>query len=59
MRRRRSVRLVVAVEPLSHATLRARLHEIGVVGRLFEDYHAPHPKVQLYQLPDELIQGLQ
>ena len=52
------VRWVVGVEPLSHATLRARLHEIGMVGRLFEDYHSPHPKLQLYQLPEGLIEGL-
>ncbi len=53
------VRWVVGVEPLSHATLRARLHEIGVVGRLFEDYHAPHPKVQLCSALSEADQGLQ
>ena len=52
------VRWIVGVEPLSHATLRARLHEIGMGGRLFEDYHPPHPKLQLYQLPDSLIEGL-
>ena len=52
------VRWVVGVEPLSHATLRARLHEIGVVGRLFEDYRPPHPKLSLFQLPQGLIDGL-
>lgn len=46
------VRWVVGVEPMSHGTLRARLHEIGVVGRLFEDYRPPHPKLNLYQLPE-------
>lgn len=52
------VRWIVGVEPLSHATLKARLHEIGMAGRLFEDYHPPHPKLQLYQLPESLIEGL-
>jgi hypothetical protein len=52
------VRWVVGVEPLSHATLRARLHEIGMTGRLFEDYRPPHPKLSLYQLPAELIEAL-
>lgn len=53
------VRWVVGVEPLSHGTLRARLHEVGVVGRLFEDYRPPHPKLNLYQLTSELIEGLE
>ena len=48
------VRWVLGVEPLSATTLRARLYEIGVVGRLFEDYRPPHPKLHLYQLTDEL-----
>jgi len=50
------VRYVVGVEPLAHTTLRARLNEIGVVGKLFEDYRPPHPKLQLYQLTQELIE---
>jgi hypothetical protein len=50
------LRYVVGVEPLSHATLKARLHEIGVVAKLYEDYRPPHPKAQLYQLSDELIE---
>lgn len=50
------LRWVVGVEPLSHATLKARLHEIGVVTRPFEDYRPPHPKLQLCQLTDELIE---
>jgi hypothetical protein len=50
------LRWVVGVEPLSHATLKARLHEIGVVGRWFEDYRPPHPKLRLYQLSDALIE---
>jgi hypothetical protein len=52
------IRWVVGVEPLSHATLRARLHEIGVDGKLFEAWQPPHPKLQLYSLPDELTEGL-
>jgi hypothetical protein len=52
------VRWVIGVEPLSGATLKARLHEIGVVGRPFEDYRPPHPKLNLYQLTDRLIGGL-
>jgi hypothetical protein len=51
------VRWVIGVEPLSGKMLRARLHEVGVVGRLFEDYRPPHPKLQLYQLPEGLIGG--
>jgi hypothetical protein len=49
------LRYVVGVEPLSHATLRGRLHEIGVVARLYEDWHGTHPKLTLFQLSDELI----
>jgi hypothetical protein len=49
------LRWVIGVEPLSHGTLRARLREIGVVGRQFEDYRPPHPKLGLYQLTDSLI----
>ena len=52
------VRWVVGVEPMSHGTLRARLHEIGVTGRRFEDHRPPHPKLNLYQLTDELIEGI-
>lgn len=52
------VRWVVGVEPLPHKALRARLYEIGIVARLFEDYHAPHPKAQLYGLPEAFIEGL-
>ena len=51
------VRWVMGVEPLSGATLRARLHEIGVEGRLFEDYRPPHPKLQLYELTEALTEG--
>jgi hypothetical protein len=51
------VRWVCGVEPLSHATLRARLHEVGVIGRLFEDYRPPHPKLNLYGLPEPLVEG--
>lgn len=50
------LRFVVGVEPLPHSTLRSRLHEIGVVGKHFEDYRPPHPKLDLYQLTDELIE---
>jgi hypothetical protein len=52
------VRWVVGVEPLSHATLKARLHEIGMTARLFEDYRPPHPKLNLLRVSDELIAGL-
>lgn len=51
------LRYVLGVEPLSHGTLRARLREVGVVGRYFEDYRPPHPKLALYQLTDELVEG--
>jgi hypothetical protein len=50
------LRYVIGVEPLPHGTLRARLREIGIVGRYFEDYRPPHPKLALYQLTDELIE---
>jgi hypothetical protein len=52
------VRWVIGVEPLAHATLRARLREIGVVGQRFEDYRPPHPKLGLYQLTTELVEGM-
>jgi hypothetical protein len=52
------VRWVVGIEPLAHATLRARLHEVGVIGKHFEDYRAPHPKLNLYQLPEELTEPM-
>jgi hypothetical protein len=48
------VRWVLGVEPLSAQTLTARLTEIGVVMKLFEDHKPPHPKLRLYQLSDEL-----
>lgn len=50
------LRWVLGVEPLSHKLLRSRLKEIGVVGRVFEDYRPPHPKLNLYQLTDELVE---
>lgn len=50
------VRWYLGVEPLSGKTLKARLHEVGVIGRRFEDYRPPHPKLNLYQLPDELLE---
>lgn len=49
------VRWCCGVEPLSHGTLRARLREIGMVGRLFEAWQSPHPKAQLYALTESLI----
>lgn len=52
------VRWVCGVEPLSHGMLRARLQEIGVVGRLFEDHRGVHPKANLYQLSDALVAGI-
>lgn len=50
------LRWVIGVEPLAHTTLRSRLREIGVVGRRFEDYRPPHPKLGLYQLTESLIE---
>ena len=44
----RSCRWVLGVEPLAHSTLRARLREIGVVARRFEDWGGCHPKLGLY-----------
>jgi hypothetical protein len=49
------IRWVLGVEPLSGRTLRSRLGEVGVVGRRFEDYRPPHPKLNLYQLPEDLF----
>jgi len=48
------IRWVVGVEPISPATLKARLNEVGVIGRKFEDYRPPHPKRNLYELPEPL-----
>ena len=53
------VRWVLGVEPLAAATLRARLVEVGVVGRLFEDYRPPHPAATLTSLAEALIGGLE
>jgi hypothetical protein len=53
------VRWVVGVEPLAHGTLRARLYEIGVVHRYFEDYRPPHPKLGLYQLTEALVEHVE
>lgn len=55
------VRWVLGVEPLAHSTLRARLVEIGIEGRYFEDYRPPHPKLALYLLSEafvEFVEGL-
>lgn len=51
------IRYVLGVEPLSPGYLKARLSEIGVVHRPFEDYRPPHPKLRMYQLTEELIEG--
>jgi hypothetical protein len=48
------LRHVEGVEPLAGSTLRARLGEIGVTAKHFEDYRPPHPKALLYRLTDEL-----
>lgn len=53
------LRIVEGVEPLAGSTLRARLGEIGVEAKHFEDYRPPHPKALLYRLTDELIQHTQ
>lgn len=50
------LRYVQGVEPLPHTTLRARLNEIGVSPKHFEDYRPPHPKLTLYQLTESLIE---
>ena len=50
------LRWVLGIEPLSAGHLKARLIEIGVVGRYFEDYRPPHPKLSLYQLTEALIE---
>jgi hypothetical protein len=52
------LRWVLGVEPLSHQTLRARLREIGVIGRFFQDYRPPHPKARLFQLTEELVESV-
>jgi hypothetical protein len=48
------VRWVLGVEPLRHATLQARLIEVGATARRFEDYRPPHPKLTFYGIPEEL-----
>jgi hypothetical protein len=53
------VRWVCGAEPLAFSTLRGRLHQIGVEWRPFEDYRPPHPKINLYQLTDELIEWIE
>jgi hypothetical protein len=53
------VRYVLGAEPLSHSALRARLSEIGVHAKLFEDYRPPHPKLTLYALTPGLTEQAQ
>jgi hypothetical protein len=53
------LRHVIGVEPLPHSMLRARLREIGVVGRYFEDHRPPHPKLMLYQLTESLVETIE
>ena len=50
------IRHVAGADPLPHTTLRARLHEIGVQRRYFEDYRPPHPKTTLYELTETLVE---
>jgi hypothetical protein len=52
------LRYVVGAEPLSHTTLRGRLHEIGVEAVYFQDRRRPHPKAWLYRLTEELVEYL-
>ena len=51
------LRIVEGVEPLPGPLLRARLAEIGVEAKHFEDYRPPHPKALLYHLTGELIEA--
>lgn len=53
------VRWVVGAEPLSPSTFRARLAEVGVESKHFEDYRPPHPKALLYRLTEELIERVE
>jgi hypothetical protein len=50
------VRWVLGVEPLSYSTLRARLADVKIVGRFFEDRRPPHPKLMLYRLTERLVE---
>jgi hypothetical protein len=50
------VRWVLGVEPLAHSTLRARLAEIGIKGRYYEDRRRPHPKLALYRLSEAFVE---
>jgi hypothetical protein len=50
------VRWVLGVEPLSYSVLRARLADIKIAARFFEDRRAPHPKLMLYRLTERLVE---
>jgi hypothetical protein len=52
------VRYVVGAEPLAPSTFRARLAEVGVEAKRFEDYRPPHPKALLYRLTEEQTEHL-
>lgn len=49
------LRYILGVEPLKHATLQARWHEIGCERRYFEDRRPPHPKAHLYRVPEGFL----
>jgi hypothetical protein len=53
------VRWTLGVEPLTYATLNARLAELGVTSRRFQDSRPPHPKAFLYRLTTELTADLE
>jgi hypothetical protein len=46
---------IVGVQPLTHTRLRSRWHEIGVDRQHFEDRRPPHPKANLYRVPDGFL----
>lgn len=50
------LRWVLGAEPISAATLRGRLAEIGVEAKRFQDHRPPHPNAWLFRLTDELIE---
>jgi hypothetical protein len=53
------LRHIVGVEPLSHGMLRARFAEIGIRWHHVEDRRPPHPKLTLYRVPEEFVEGVE
>ena len=52
------LRWFLGVEPLGYSDLYARMKEIGVVRKDFQDWQPPHPKARLFLLTVGQIEGL-